>query len=345
VYIGNNYFVKFSKLSATDVLLVRGIIQVAIFSAFIAGQQYCRSRKQAGQDGDKQTSRLSKKLDGEEDERQHKSQSHKQAAEGEDDTKRVYTHKVKVCLVVYSVLMASISFSCLLAISMMPIGDLIVISFASPAFSVFLSRWLLGTPLTLLSVALSFLILVGDTLVAQPPFLFGGEQDKTSLYYIGVALCLYVAVSSSLADIASTYCSKAGVSTSMLMIGTGLASIIVSISGLAYSATSLWGLVVVLQGSLAYLVGSGLMVMLAFWWVAAALALTRSPTLVAMLRSTEILLAMFTESAINTQLPDALSCSGSLLVLLCVLCMSCHDNVVQYFKQRRRKGCELKSPL
>ena len=30
----------------------------------------------------------------------------------------------------------------------------------------------------------------------------------------------------------------------------------------------------------------------------------------AMLRSTEILLAMFTESAINTQLPDALSCSG-----------------------------------
>ena len=46
-------------------------------------------------------------------------------------------------------------------------------------------------------------------------------------------------------------------------------------SGLAYSATSLWGLVVVLQGSLAYLVGSGLMVMLAFWWVAAALALTR----------------------------------------------------------------------
>jgi len=292
------------------------------------------TNKQAGQ----------KKLDGEEDERQHKSQSHKQAAEGEDDTKRVYTHKVKVCLVVYSVLMASISFSCLLAISMMPIGDLIVISFASPAFSVFLSRWLLGTPLTLLSVALSFLIL-GDTLVAQPPFLFGGEQDKTSLYYIGVALCLYVAVSSSLADIASTYCSKAGVSTSMLMIGTGLASIIVSISGLAYSATSLWGLVVVLQGSLAYLVGSGLMVMLAFWWVAAALALTRSPTLVAMLRSTEILLAMFTESALNTQLPDALSCSGSLLVLLCVLCMSCHDNVVQYFKQRRRKGCELKSPL
>ena len=74
---------------------------MAIFSAFIAGQQYCRSRKQAGQDEDKQTSR-SKKLDGEEDERQHKSQSHKQAAEGEDDTKRVYTHKVRPTLYVLS---------------------------------------------------------------------------------------------------------------------------------------------------------------------------------------------------------------------------------------------------
>ena len=55
-------------------------------------------------------------------------------------------------------LIASMSYACILAVGLMPIGDLIVLAFLSPVFSVVMDAVFLKRRLTLLSVFLCVLI-------------------------------------------------------------------------------------------------------------------------------------------------------------------------------------------
>ena len=55
-------------------------------------------------------------------------------------------------------LTASMSFVCVVAVRLMPIGDLIVLAFTSPVFSVVMDAVFLQRRLTLLSVTLCLLI-------------------------------------------------------------------------------------------------------------------------------------------------------------------------------------------
>merc|ERR1719433_1308328 len=65
------------------------------------------------------------------------------------------------------------SFSCVMAVSLMPIGDLVVIAFSSSiVFSLMLECLILKRPLTVLATIICILIVLGDVLVVQPPFIF-----------------------------------------------------------------------------------------------------------------------------------------------------------------------------
>ena len=55
-------------------------------------------------------------------------------------------------------LSSSMSFACIMAAPLMPIGDLIVLCFISPVFSVILEGLILKRPLTILSLSLCVFI-------------------------------------------------------------------------------------------------------------------------------------------------------------------------------------------
>ena len=54
----------------------------------------------------------------------------------------------------YGMFSSSMGYSAVLAVSMMPIGDLIVITYSAPVFSVILDALILKRPLTILTVIL-----------------------------------------------------------------------------------------------------------------------------------------------------------------------------------------------
>jgi len=68
--------------------------------------------------------------------------------------------------------------------------------------------------------------------------------------------------------------------------------------------------------------------MVAYWTITLAIGFIRNPTLVSMLRSTEIPISLVTECFWWHQLPGLLSLFGSLLVSLCVLTMTAHDSIM-----------------
>ena len=143
----------------------------------------------------------------------------------------------------------------------MPIGVLIVVSFTSPVFSVFLDRVILKRPLTWFFVLLCFLIIAGSVLVIQPPFLFDlniPRIEQSPLYslpmplyfhkiikrviedekrgpscFIGVGLCLYVAVSGAYCNIEAE-CKSQDISTSLLMLVSGCFTLLLSLITLPF---------------------------------------------------------------------------------------------------------------
>ena len=59
---------------------------------------------------------------------------------------------------------------------------------------------------------------------------------------------------------------------------------------------------------------SSLITLAAVWMIYTAVSLTQNPTLISMVRSTEIIMSLITETIINNTLPNYLSVIGALLV-------------------------------
>ena len=144
----------------------------------------------------------------------------------------------------YGFSVSTMNFACLLAIPLMPIGDIIVICFASPVFIVILDRIVLRRALTFLSLSPCLLIVIGDVLVVQPPFLFGDSDSNHNethnstesvvekhgeSYYLGVALCLYAAATGAVANVVSAQFNKNNISTSQLMLVSGIFILLLSL--------------------------------------------------------------------------------------------------------------------
>ena len=122
-FIGNNYIVKFGELSAGEVSLVRGALQVLIFSILM---------------------KLSKP---------------QEDKEKEDKVIPVRNTLKKIFLALFNGLMcSSMTFVFLFALTLMPLSDLIVISFSSSVFTCLLEPLILKKPFSFLAVFLSLAI-------------------------------------------------------------------------------------------------------------------------------------------------------------------------------------------
>ena len=81
---------------------------------------------------------------------------------------------------------------------------------------------------------------------------------------------------------------------------------------------------------------------LAYWTITKALSITRNPTLIAMLRSTEILISLLTAALYWHRKPGVLPVFGSVLVSICVLAMAGHDKInAVVARQLKRKQSEI----
>jgi len=319
VYIGNNYLVAWTQLAAPEIALARGGLQIVVFGVIVWRER--KMKREEDVDSGPKSSGL----------------------------------PLYALVVLYGFTVSSMSFACLAAIPLMPIGDLIVISFTSPVFSVFFDRIVLKRTLTVLSICLCLFIVIGDVLVVQPPFIFGEDNDlnnttnssmmmetesekQGNMYYLGVGLCVYAAASGALANVVGARCNKMDISTSQLMLASGFSSLLLSLVSTSFLPNRLVTdpLSLTLPAALLLPV-SAIITMLAYWTITLAVSITRNPTLISMLRSTEILISLVTESIWWGKPPGTISLLGSLLVAACVLSMAAHGSITTFTSQAWEK--------
>merc|ERR1711936_265319 len=227
-------------------------------------------------------------------------------------------------LFLYGFAISTASFAFLAAIPMAPIGDLIV-----------------------LSISLCLLILLGDVFVIQPPFIFPKEDDPQNdtqvitedekrgpNYHFAVVLCLYTGFMASVGKVVAAKCNNLGVSTVKLMFVNGCFSVLLSL----FSTIFLTNRVLTNPSSLttkaaAFLPVSGSISMVAYWPFTFAISITGNPTLIAVLRSTEIVISLVTESIWWGQVPGSLSLAGALIVFFSVMGMAVHDKIMGVIRQ------------
>lgn len=128
-------------------------------------------------------------------------------------------------------------------------------------------------------------------------------------------------------------CDQLGVTTSQLMLVSGFSSIILSFISSIFILNRILvnPLSFTLKGAVLLPV-SGVLTMIAYWTITLAVSITSHPTLINMLRSTEIILSLITECIWWSRLPTLLSLLGSLLVAGCVICMTGHDSIIKRFQ-------------
>ena len=188
-----------------------------------------------------------------------------------------------------------------------------------------------------------FSLVAGDVMVVQPSFIFGNSQhqpqqsnnvsslepliskmlpqDASLRYSLGVCLCLYSAAAISAANIVQLKLkerdSKDGlaVTRNHLILSAGAWNLLLSASTLpVLPNTLLTSPLTMSLVTLAMLLVSGVLTLVAMWMMVSAVGLTQHPTLVSMVRSTEIVMSLVTESIYWSHLPNTLSAMGSLLV-------------------------------
>ena len=122
-YIGSNYAVRWAGLGAGEVSLVRGGLQVLVFGGILL-ENY-----------------------------------RMQDAVPKPENNDMWCSLKKYLLVaIHGFLNAMVAFAMVMAVTLMPIGDLIVICFSSPVFSVILESLILKRTMTVLTVVLCFSI-------------------------------------------------------------------------------------------------------------------------------------------------------------------------------------------
>jgi len=329
-YISNSYLVKWIHLGPGEVSLVRGILQIIVFSSIIVKHKLKSEHLQVNTKDDSSEENSMKK-----------------------ENKGVFGTYLLLC--VYGLLTSTSSFSVITAIPFLPIGDLIVLCFISPVFSVIWSSLIIKKPLTLLSIVLCIFIVCGDMLVVQPSFLFGNDDNNNTTasdniteeedvavrhsmnYPVGVGLCLYAAGAISLANVVQVFIINdvnVKLSTNHFMLTTGVCNVFLSLVSVPIVPNSLLSLPWSMSSlSVSMLLVSALITLLAVWTQVLAVSLTQHPTLVMMMRSTEICISLVTESIYWSHPPHPLSALGSIMVMFCICTMAIHDNIVSYLKK------------
>ena len=137
IYVSQNYVVKTVGLGAGEVSLVRGLLQILVFSIILLLTRSKEKRNHVHE--------------------HEKVESGDMLLREKQDTLEG-GWRTWLLASLRGFLTASMSFCCVMAVPLMPIGDLVVIAFISPVFSLILECLMLKRPLTILAVILSILI-------------------------------------------------------------------------------------------------------------------------------------------------------------------------------------------
>ena len=137
IYVSQNYVVKTVRLGAGEGSLVRGLLQILVFSIIMLLTRY-KQRKHVYE--------------------HEKLETGDTLLRQKQDTTLVEGWRTWLLASLRGFLTASMSFCCVMAVPLMPIGDLVVIAFISPVFSLILECLILKRPLTILAVILCILI-------------------------------------------------------------------------------------------------------------------------------------------------------------------------------------------
>ena len=148
------------------------------------------------------------------------------------------------------------------------------------------------------------------------------DLKQGSHYMLGVGLCLFAAATCAGSNVLNVKITRSNerVSTVYLLLLTGVFSLLLSLASTVFLPNRLLtGPQSLSLSSALALPVAAMMTLLAFGFVTLAVSITRHPTLVSMLRSTEIILSLVTESVWWGHPPHYLSVIGSLLVTFCVI--------------------------
>jgi len=238
------------------------------------------------------------------------------------------------CFTISQGLVGSISFiTSLASVSFMPVPDALCIIFSCPVVTMILSAVILGDKLNSLKCFSGFLLLLGDVLVCQPQFIFSGSDAKHAyLYYVGVALACAACCTGGLMNVLIAMCQS--VSTPVLVNWSAISGLILAISfSLALPTGSQIlsaDIVNITREDWIILTGLGLSGLLAFTSLTQALKFI-SPSLVASIRATELVLAYTIQALLTGESPDLMSCAGGTIIVTGVLVLAFQDKISNSF--------------
>lgn len=281
-------------------------------------------------------------------------------------------NKTKIMMILQGVMGGIGVITGLMSIMMIPLGDALTFIFSSPVFTCICSRIFLKHRLGLWKLVFIGALVLGIIFVIQPPVLFpgpnvhphhvhekrDGNQDVPNIhphivhgkrdgnrddpdivvhdlhYYLGALLAVSGAVICSFNNVCVSGSLKH--INSMVLVGyVGAASFVISIVCTSFDKKQRIfssHIVDIAAGEWALILGMSILGIFAYFSVTKALQLI-DPTVVSVLRSTEILLGFFVQVAIMHQIPDAFAVVGASIVFLSIIMIALEANIVRRLPQ------------
>lgn len=254
----------------------------------------------------------------------------------------------------FGAFMILFGFCCVL---FMPLGDALTLLFSAPLSTMIIAAIFLKHRLRFFKILSGTLLLIGTIFVIQPEFLFASEENTdqkphfllfgfelepkphTGMYYVGVGLALGSSITDGFLNVVINCCQQ--VNSLVLLWWTALCSLIVSIVSITIdgNARILSPDIVNIPYTewVAYFC-MALSGMLAYFCMTKSLQMI-DPTIVAFIRSLEIILAYIVQFAIIGDVPNTLSLIGASIVLLCVTAMTLQTFLISLVPERLQFLC------
>ena len=274
-------------------------------------------------------------------------------------------NKIRFMIVLQGLCSGFMLIAAFCSVLLMPMGDTLSLQFTSPLFTMILAAINLGHPLRMYKSACGLLLVFGAVLVIQPPVLFNLDpeikpdtlqsvllnssqlaQFQTLLttnfnidtldlkpnthnhwYFIGAVVALAAAFTDGIINVSISWCSE--VKSYVLLWWAGIGGIIAALISLAFDKQTMILSTNIVNIPTSHWIG---FLILSVGGLIGYFCMTKSlqmidPTMVAFLRSLEIILGYAVQIVIMGQLPDVLSVIGAILVLLSVIAMALYGKV------------------
>jgi len=300
IFTLNNCIIQWMKLDFSEIMLVRGSIQVLMFTLLLMANGYSVF-----------------------------------PTIGENST------KIRL-LVIFQGICGGLMVICSVSsVTFMPLGDAMVLIFTAPLSTMVLAAIFLRHTVRLYRIINALLLITGAILVIQPTFIFDHLPNLTPnyhdyYYYIGAAVALSSAIFDGFVNITISYCQE--VQTLVLLWWAGIGAIICSFIGFAFdpNARMLSYEITEIPYShwIAY-VGITFQGMLGYFCMTKSLQMV-DPTIVAFLRSIEIVFGYIFQVIIMEQIPTVVCLTGAGLTLISILAMSLQDVLLPYIPEKIR---------